>query len=209
MLKTARKPAPEAEITLETDLEWRRAKDRVAELRDALQEKERELADGRALLEQHKQSAEQRSQRVAEGAPLEQGRGAERDLRQHLAGAEEDRKVLARAVEIAEQHFQDETSRASRRLCDAVRPTHQAVTAEIAETLVRLARLAETEGSLRDAVRAAGAVCTLPFCGVPAVGTLKDPNSLAVTYMREAAEYGAVPAGDRTLCTIKALHGWR
>jgi hypothetical protein len=202
-----RKPAALAEsISLETDSDWCQARSRRDDLRSQFQGKERELTDGRRLLAEHKAATEARAQRVAAGGSLDDGRHQEASLRQRLADGEEDVRILARALQISESAFEQETSRASRRLCERLRPRHEAIVQRIAAATAEVARLNEQEQALRAEIQRSGATNILPYLSFTTAGTLGDRQSAAVRYVLEAAAADYLPPDDADLLEIRCRH---
>lgn len=118
-------------------------------------------------------------------------------LRSEVARLQEERQILARAVELAKHRRDQAHAEASAAACRAVQGEHIKAVRAIVDCAVALARANAAEQAIRAEIEAAGfSAGALRHSQYPRVGKLADSSGFLVNYLRDLLETGFISLAE-------------
>jgi hypothetical protein len=181
-------------LDLTSDASYARVTDKLAELQARASDLERRRSEVVEGCFQGQVVLTARAQSLLDDDVIPLGADAEEARRRNdLAVVADELAVVRRAVDLQRTLVDRERQRASREVCERLRPRHREIVADIAAALRQLSTALEEERQLRERLIEAdidflSTLRPMPFIA----GTLNDPNSHASVWMRDARDAGLI-----------------
>ena len=103
------------------------------------------------------------------------------------------RSVVARAVELQNKVLQEEKTRASREICEKVKPEYQFIVARLAKNMIALGEAMVADITFFDSLRSGGvAHGSLTRMNVGALGDPREYHSRLAMWLQQAITFGLI-----------------
>lgn len=122
-----------------------------------------------------------------------------------LEALEVKRLALQRAIELQKSILQSEKSRASRIICEALRPEHREISRDLINAVIALGHSVHREIRFREELARTGAdAIGLPAMPFDQVGDPVDPGSPIRIFLRSAVELGVITRAEIPDWTLRS-----
>lgn len=185
------------EISLEQFEDWKKASDRLEEMKLDLQTLEDKTAEILHKIIHAENYGKNDSLTVEAMALLGGGKESVPDtgsLRTELGKINHDKLVLTRAIEIQKRAVEKLRHKRSAELCKGLTPKYKGLVRDVARAAVNLAKMMQKERQFRDNLFQADIAFTgyLPPVVFKGVGYLDDPFSTINHFLEEAEKEGYI-----------------
>ncbi len=183
-------------LDLKADAGYSAAWTKLQELRGQRDELDRAIGDVNARITAARNSLTDRASQLLAGEDASEADHS--GLRDSLAGLRDRLNVVRRAIEIQESTVTEERLRASREICDRLRPAHHTLVAKIAAHLAALGHALVAEEEFADRLREGDVAFSglLRRMNIPALGDPRERYSRIAAWLREAVDYGFIAENE-------------
>jgi hypothetical protein len=177
---------------LENCEQYRVERDRLESLQKQLAECDYQVSNAGVIIKQHKAGVAALAQSLLKGGTLDGVTAERRNAEARIAEARDRLPILQEAVPLQEQAVQRVVIEQSKLVCDALRPAHRELVADIARLVYELLQANTREIKLRDAIGDSGYRSHLQPLVFGLVGDARDPQAAGWHFLRELGAAGYI-----------------